>query len=387
MKMFVSRLLAILVLFALFSCSTDKGSVGVGDFAARSEILDSMFAPPTEAERSELRTRYFGKLDYRAISPEILLRDTIPFNSDSSELWIVVHESGNARHYGAVLFPMGKQDSLPVLLFCHWGDAGVDVGEDVASVLDRVASLPSSFVIVIPSFRSEPLSYGDSTWVSTGEPSPWKDDVLDALRLVAAAESLAVAQDRPLFKQANRRSIGFSRGGGVALLASLHDSRIERVVDFFGPTDFYGEFVQGVVDTLLQGGEIALPGAEFLDTSLVDGLQNNRITMAEVRRELLLRSPARFAADLPLVQIQHGTADTVVPVSQAYALEQALKSDAPATYAESEVIIHEGSGHSPWLVLKGAQAAEDFLVEGFPLSRRISPASADLEVWVPRIPF
>lgn len=370
----------------IVGCS--KGSVGTGSMdSGEQHALDSIFEVPTAAEKQELLDTYFGKQDLAGVQAERILRDTIGDADQQSEVWIIKHQSDVAIHYGAVIFPIGITDSLPVLLFCHWGDEGVDVGDDVATLLKQAPVFAKNMVLVVPSFRSEPLSMGDSTWVSTGDPSPWKLDVLDGLRLVSSAESLSVAEGRPSISKGSRRAIGFSRGGGVALLSSLHDSRYDRVVDFFGPTDFYGVFVQDVMKDLMDGNPVDLPGVEFLDTSLVQGLENNTLTLADVRRELLLRSPARFADKLPAIQIQHGSADMVVPVSQAYALEDALKADAPATYEKSEVIIHKGGGHTPITVLLGAGDAEDFLSDGLTLKRILSPRLQKSTTWIPVKPF
>jgi hypothetical protein len=46
------------------------------------------------------------------------------------------------------------------------------------------------FVFVAPSFRSEPLDFGGTPYVSAGEPSPWDRDVDDALALLNAAIEL-----------------------------------------------------------------------------------------------------------------------------------------------------------------------------------------------------
>lgn len=378
---------AVLAVLLLLGCS-DKGSIGTGAVdSGEQQALDSIFDVPTATEKQELLDTYFGKQDLSGVQAQRILRDTLGEAGEQSEVWVIKHQSDVAIHYGAVVFPIGVTDSLPVLLFCHWGDEGVDIGADVASLLKQATAFAKNMVLVVPSFRSEPLSLNDSTWVSTGAPSPWKLDVLDGLRLVSSAESLSVAEGRPIISKGFRRAIGFSRGGGVALLSSLHDSRYDRVVDFFGPTDFYGVFVQEVMKDLMAGDPVNLPGVEFLDSSLVQGLANKTLSLADVRRELLLRSPARFADKLPAIQIQHGSADIVVPVSQAYALEDALKADAPATYENSEVIIHKDAGHTPITVLLGAGDAEDFLTEGITLRRVLSPHLQKSTTWIPVKPF
>ena len=59
--------------------------------------------------------------------------------------------------------------------------------------------------------------------------------------------------------------VGFSRGAAVALLMGLRDERIDLVVDFFGPTDFFGDLAKLVVNQALLGFVFPLPGVAFLN--------------------------------------------------------------------------------------------------------------------------
>ena len=104
-----------------------------------------------------------------------------------------------------------------------------------------LGELRDSFVYVIPSFRSEPLRYGDSIWVSEGNSSHWDYDVDDALALINVA-----IETVPEAKPDSINLFGGSRGGGVALLAGVRDERIARIVTFFGPTYFLDDWVREI---------------------------------------------------------------------------------------------------------------------------------------------
>ena len=63
--------------------------------------------------------------------------------------------------------------------------------------------------------------------------------------------------------------LGSSRGGAVALLAAVRDRRINAVVEFFGPTDFFGEYAREIFEEAL-GGELRnLPGLEYFNETVI----------------------------------------------------------------------------------------------------------------------
>ena len=387
--------LLLAVIPALFSCSSNKGtnnedlsssSVVASSTSLSSSLsvssssialsdadqaqFDLLFAPPTESELDAQRAK-FGTVDVSAINPQLVEQGEMgpDLNGQNSRYWIISHMSDGYIHYGAVVFPEGVTDSLPVLLQCHWGDGGIALDADFRMMLLMEKGLSRQFVHVVPSFRSESITNLGRTWTSTGAPSPWDRDIFDALRLVAAAESLtvhppAVLTVTPKIKQGTRRVIGFSRGGGVALLVALNDKRYTRVADYFGPTDFYGEFVQNVFRKLVTGTVPDLPGVDFLNAAVVSPYHQGTLTLDSARSELLRRSPARFASDLPPVMIHHGDADTIVPVSQAEDLWKAiLKDGSGTTVASSRLFIYPGAGHSPFGMVGKIDSTISFLSE------------------------
>jgi len=142
------------------------------------------------------------------------------------------------------------------------------------------------------------------------------------------------------------------------MLMAIRDSRIDGVIDFFGPTDFFAPFVMDLVEDALTGEPpIDLPGIQFLGAELVPRLQSGELSAAHMRLELLQRSPLYFVDRLPPVQIHHGSADDIVPAAQSQRLSDALV----ASGNDGEFFEYEGSGHSP-LGFAGSQGrAQMFL--------------------------
>ncbi len=151
--------------------------------------------------------------------------------------------------------------------------------------------------------------------------------------------------------------VGLSRGGDVALLMAIRDARIERVLDFFGPTDFLGPYVQQVVEDALRGTDRALPGFDVLNARFIQPLKAGDVLLPQMRQELLRRSPVYFADRLPAVQVQHGTADAIVDVSQSRRLAAVMQGRADFEYLE-----WDGGQHTPLsFPLNWVSESQDFL--------------------------
>ena len=178
------------------------------------------------------------------------------------------------------------------------------------------------------------------------------DDALSLLDVALAIEPLADA-DRVAV-------LGFSRGAGVAMLMGIRDDRVDRIAEFFGPTDFFDVFVQDVVEEALRGTLRDLPGLSFLDESFLQPLKRGEVTIADVRRQLVLRSATLHADQLPILQLHHGTADAVVEVSQAESLIGAMEA-LGRTVPEFEAFLYQGGGHNPLTLPGSVGRAVDFL--------------------------
>lgn len=239
-----------------------------------------------------------------------------------ARLRIVSHVVDGNRHYGAIVTPDGAAArSLGVLVYAHGGDNGVHADE-LALVALGLGELADDFVYVAPSFRAEAVRHAGSTWTSEGEPSPWDRDVDDALALLRVAFRTENAAD-----STRVAALGFSRGGNVAMLMGIRDPVVDAVVEFFGPTDFFGEFAQDVTTYALRDMLPDLPGVRYLNARIIQPLRRGDIPIDAARHQMLLRSAAYFAHELPLLQVHHGTQDDVVPFSQAESLDREMREN------------------------------------------------------------
>lgn len=316
--------------------------------------LDTLFAAASEAEidknAADWATRDFSAADIRVeLSEELSLGGTL------TDLRIVSHVVAGARHYGAIVVPRGaSEESLHVVTYLHGGDGGVSLG-DLQFVGDALGELRDSFVYVVPSFRAEPLRHGGETWMSEGPPSVWDYDVDDAMALVNVA-----FETTPEAEPGSYSIIGGSRGAGVALLAGARDDRIERIVAFFGPTDFFDEWVREIVREAALRMPRRLTGVAHLDSTIIQPFIRGETTRAEARLELVRRSSVLYAANLPSVQLHHGTLDLVVSVSQAESLIRAM-TELGRGPPDFEPYIYEGGGHDFFTLQEAVERAVEFI--------------------------
>ena len=310
--------------------------------------LDNIFAAPTAAEIEAVGADWAVR-DTSPVDVFVEFTEAYPLNDTPAVLRVVSHQVGEARHYGAILAPdSAAPGTLPVLMYLHGGESGVDVSE-VDIIAHFLGELRDRFVYVIPSFRSERLEYGDNVWVSTGPPGHWDYDVDDALALLNVALELT-----PQARPEGVSIVGGSRGAGVAMLAGIRDERIENIVAFFGPTDFFDGWVRRIVREAALGRPRQLTGVDYMDSTFVQPYMRGEIGVPELRLELVRRSSVLFAEALPAVQLHHGDSDETVPVSQAYSMirtMEALGREPP----EFEAFIYPGGGHDVF-DLRGAIA-------------------------------
>ncbi len=330
------RWLAVAALAVSTACSD---AAGPDSRVVAGVDLDVLFAPPTASEVAAVEADWASRaIDATDVQ---VVRDTIVSVGDMDlRVRVVSHSVGGVEHYGAVLVDTTRTGPAPVMVYAHGGDQGADV-DDVLFLLPFLGDLAAEFVWVIPSFRDEPLGFGSDTWQSEGPASPWDRDVDDALSLVDVALDI-----EPTADSTRIGVLGFSRGGGVGLLMAVRDPRIDLVIEFFGPTDFFGRYVQDVTEEALRGQPRTLPGLDFLDGEFIQPLSRGEVTVAQVRTELVRRSAVLFAPRLPALQIHHGTADSVVDVSQAESLIAAVEALGRSDPA-FEAWIYDGGTHNP----------------------------------------
>lgn len=337
-------------------------SAGRAGTTVRAEAIDldaelaAVFAPVSEAEIEAVRADW-AQRDVSAAGISVELTEEFALGESTATLRIVSHVVAGARHFGAIIVPDGAApETLPLLMYSHGGDGGVSV-DDIQIVALALGELSRRFVYVIPSFRSEPLRYEGRSWVSEGPSGHWDYDVDDALALANVA-----FETTPEARPDAIHIFGGSRGAGVALLAGVRDERVERIVAFFGPTDFFDDWIRVIAWKTALDGPWDLPGLVHLDSTVVQPLVRGTLSTSEARLELVRRSSVLFAADLPAVQVHHGTADFVVPVSQAESLMGTMAA-LGRTPPDFEAFIYEGGGHD-FLSLPGAiPRAIEFIAE------------------------
>jgi len=342
----------LLTLVVATACSD---STGPGDLPDEGVDLNLVFAPPTAAEKGSILADWAGRQP-SAQGVEELTQAVLPLGSQGLGVRIVSHRVGDVTHVGAIFTPMGAAPaSLPVLVYSHGGDGGEDLDLTLVLLPLLLGEDIDNFVFVVPSFRSEPLLFNGVSYRSDGNPSPWDWDVDDALALLDVAISTT-----PEANSDRIGALGISRGADVAMLMAIRDPRIDAVVEFFGPTDFFGPFVQEVVEDALEGTVRDLPGVDFLNQAFIQPLKEGETTIADVRLELLRRSPVYFADRLPDLQIHHGTSDTVVPVGEGERLIEVML-ELGRGLPEFESYIYQGGTHNPIFLPGSVPRTQDFL--------------------------
>ena len=142
--------------------------------------LDALFAPATASEIEQVEAEWATREpEVSGVRLELDAPETVGFAT--FRVRILSHTVGGLRHYGAVVTPASAEPgSLPVVLITHGGDDGV--GVDLTFLLTSILQAQGlSAAFVVPSYRSEPLRFGNQVFLSEGPPSPWDRDVDDAM--------------------------------------------------------------------------------------------------------------------------------------------------------------------------------------------------------------
>ncbi len=310
-----------------------------GHAVSMEDSLDVLFAPPDEAELSAVRADWASR-DFSAAGGMIELEEAYSMGGSPTTLRIVSHQVADIRHYGAIVVPdRADADRLPIMVFAHGGDDGVSVESTLLILTIALGEMRDDFVYVIPSYRDEPLEYGDRIWRSEGPASPWDRDVDDTLALVdLAMETIPEASSDRYFV------VGVSRGGGVAMLMGIRDARIAGIITFFGPTDFQNEWARDIASLLVRGVTVDLPGVEYLRRTYVVPWWTGDVSLQDARLALIRRSAVLFAEDLPPLQVHHGDMDGVVSVTQAESMIRAMEEIGRGA-PEFEAYIYPGGTH------------------------------------------
>lgn len=280
---------------------------------AQADAIDSVFAPPTAAERRAVLQDWESRRQ-----PLMGWRVEDRLKDDGFRLDIVSHQLDGNRHFAAVRTPENYRPGRaehPILILNHGGWEGADADWALHVADDCLAD----FFVVVPSFRGEELRVEGRRYQSTGQQSLIDRDVDDTMALISG-----VIANYPGAQDHDVSAWGYSRGGGTSLMLGIRDPRVDRIVNVFGPTDVltHTDMAEGVRETL--SGEDWGPFYGF-PAGWVRAHQEGRMSLAAVRHKLLSGSALHFADRLPArVQTHHGARDTIVPVDNARALKDAL---------------------------------------------------------------
>ncbi|MEW5701607.1 MAG: dienelactone hydrolase family protein [Candidatus Zixiibacteriota bacterium] len=325
------------------------------DVVIQNVNLTRLFAAPRPAEITSALIPWRDR-DVTPQQIQHIANDEQTVGGVSLTVSIVSYSVEGVRQYGAIVSPAAAPpQSCPVIVYCHESDRGVDVKGLLSLLPPELTSIVGDFVFVVPSFRSERLTYGDTTYVSEGAPSPWDRDVDDALALLNVA-----LITNPSVDSGKIGVLGFSRGATVGMLMAARDPRIDLVVEFFGVTDFLGSFVRGVATDALNGHMSWLPGFDDLYGALILPLVLGQRSYEDVRAELIRRSPAYFADRLPGLQGHHGLSDPIVPVSEAQRLIQVMY-DLGRGEPDVQFFLYPHGIHSPYSLSGSFSRAVEFL--------------------------
>jgi hypothetical protein len=264
--------------------------------------------------------------DWKSRTPRATDWTAVRDSTDSAATTSLVKFSVDGISQGAVVrIPVGASGRMPVILFGHPSDDGLQ-RIYFNYLLTILGPLVNQVIVIAPSYRGETTWMGaDSIPSPTVSQSPWDRDVDDAMALLSAT-----LEKVPQADGSRIACIGYSRGAGVSLLASLRDSRIRAVYEMAGPADLFAPSFQKVAIDLINGGTSTLPGIKVLDTLLIKPFAQGRISADSLRRGMLRRSAARWAlsGQLPTTTAIHGTIDGVVNFDQSKALVSASPKQA-----------------------------------------------------------
>jgi acetyl esterase/lipase len=246
---------------------------------------------------------------------------------------VVYSTAGGQKLKVDVYFPKdhepGKTAARPAVLCIHGGAWRSGSRTDTAAFAFALAE--KGYVAVTMSYRLfDPDKHPENIW-----PAQY-DDAQRAVRWMrASAATLGIDGKRIA-------AMGASAGGHLVALLGTTDtrpgcepaymeqsSRVNAVIDVFGPTDLTQDFSH------LKLGAVTVQ-------SLVDDFIGTKKSADDIRKAKVASSPSRFvdAKTVPFL-ILHGDKDAVVPVEQSRLMDRILKkASIPCTYVELK-----GEGH------------------------------------------
>ncbi|HJU54945.1 MAG TPA: prolyl oligopeptidase family serine peptidase [Pyrinomonadaceae bacterium] len=309
--------------------------------------LSAVFAKPTAAEIKKVEEDWRTR-DLRPRDVQEAARGSLDLGRAKATVRIVSHLVHGSRHYGAIIVPAGATPGCcPVLIEAKgvsWNYFPLELEKLHSPRL--LADRQARFIYVVPSFRGEVLNFAGVAYQSEGD----RTDALDGATDDAIALLNVALQTTPEADANRVCAFGHSRGGTVALLLGIRDSRIRCVVDWAGPTDwFYLMGTEGWTEQELYAEGMrtrAKPsetGGQNIERFLLRAIKGEQ-GLTEVRHRMLASSPLYFARRLPRAQLHYGLEDTSVPVRNGLRFVAELKRQGvPA--ARYQTFFYPGQGH------------------------------------------
>ncbi|MCW1923262.1 alpha/beta hydrolase fold domain-containing protein [Luteolibacter arcticus] len=236
--------------------------------------------------------------------------------------------SGNPRQKLDLLLPKDrKAKKRPMIVFVHGGGWQSGRKEDGLDVI-RAVTATGDYAAATINYR-------------LSQEAKWPAQIHDCK---AAIRFLRAKADEYGIDASHIGVVGMSAGGHlVSLLGTGNDdagleggvgafakvsSRVQCVVNFFGPTDFFTDYLPNPTPEKADGRRM-----------VVQLLGRDE---AEARRNAKAASPASWVTkdDAPFFTA-HGTKDTLVPFTQATTIHTALEKAG----VESHLVAMQGAGH------------------------------------------
>lgn len=339
MNRIISSLLFLLALSACDSGTTNTTPLPPptqNDPVVAGVNLDTLFASPTGAERSAVRSEWAGRSSNYTFD---LVQSTI--GSDGAELNVFSARriaTTDILFYGLVRRPIRMSGDValrPLVLVLPDNDQGTS---DFAL---RPGSIPiqtdvhEDYVFATIAYRGEQLRAGSLEFDSEANSSAYNFDTDDALAFVEHV------QNTELLVNPNRTGvIGFGRGGTVALLTQSRNHPFNLIIDIAGPTDFIGTAFRSKARSILLGNSGGdFPAISDIAAEILLPLRDGSLSMQDARHALLLISPKHFVSPPPFILVAHGDVDFDVPVEHSRALET-ISGTPDALYLELENTDH-----------------------------------------------
>lgn len=279
--------------------------------------LEALFAPPRGEEIDAVWSGW-KRRDLEPRDVEVVARHRVDLDGEPAEARIISHRVHGQRHLGVVVVPEGAApETLPVLVEAKGVSPSffplrVPGGLTSPGVLGDARG---QVIYVAPGFRGEEVIVGPDTLASEGKRSDAWDGATDDL----IALLRAMLEVTPEADGSRVCVFGRSRGGTVALLSGMRERRVDCVVSWAAPTDWFSrmglegwtqrELVEEGLRNRATPGET---GGQFINYFLNAAIAGRR-DLGDARLHLIASSPLYFAERLPLSQVHWGLEDTIVP--------------------------------------------------------------------------